>query len=418
MGRGRLLARSRPPRTGTLLAAHAAKWLVHAVLRAACGGGLSRHQGRARARSRARGAPLGMRSASKRGVTLFRADAAALRRCDALRAAMPARCQRVIVSAAGIMVELLIAAMALAVWLNVAARPRARRRIRGRVHARAFRPSLVNGNPLLRFDGYYVFIDALDLPNLATRSARYWGALVRRHLLRVRWATRRSRGAGGAVVARAYAPLSWLYRVALCRRTHAWVGTHVVRARRAGSAYFRRRTARCPAVRAFKAAFYRAALDRRAAPRAAVVIGSPRCFVRARVLSLVPMPYGARVAQGVVWLPEHARVRAETDGFVTKIVARMARAVAKGDVRAGARQSAAYGRARAARRARGGARGRALRRRAATRQGRQCRRASSGSVAGRARAERRSVAAGLTVRAGARRHARHAASKAICRAAS
>ena len=33
---------------------------------------------------------------------------------------------------------------------------------------------LVNGNPLLRMDGYHALCDALDLPNLAARSRRWW----------------------------------------------------------------------------------------------------------------------------------------------------------------------------------------------------------------------------------------------------
>jgi putative peptide zinc metalloprotease protein len=37
---------------------------------------------------------------------------------------------------------------------------------------------LFNGNPLLRFDGYYVLSDAIEIPNLAARSNQYLGYLV------------------------------------------------------------------------------------------------------------------------------------------------------------------------------------------------------------------------------------------------
>jgi len=92
--------------------------------------------------------------------------------------------QRVTVGAAGILVELLLAALALLVWLNVES---------GTVKTLAYNVMLIggvstvlfNGNPLLRFDGYYVLADLLEIPNLALRSKRYLGYLVQRRLFGV-----------------------------------------------------------------------------------------------------------------------------------------------------------------------------------------------------------------------------------------
>ena len=44
---------------------------------------------------------------------------------------------------------------------------------------------LFNGNPLLRYDGYYILADCLEIPNLAQRSLQYLGYLVKRHLFGV-----------------------------------------------------------------------------------------------------------------------------------------------------------------------------------------------------------------------------------------
>src|SRR5262249_18213942 len=44
---------------------------------------------------------------------------------------------------------------------------------------------LFNGNPLLRYDAYYILADLIEMPNLAARSLRYWGYLIERYLLRV-----------------------------------------------------------------------------------------------------------------------------------------------------------------------------------------------------------------------------------------
>ena len=42
---------------------------------------------------------------------------------------------------------------------------------------------LFNGNPLLRFDGYYVLVDAIEIPNLAKRSGRHLAMLFQRYVL-------------------------------------------------------------------------------------------------------------------------------------------------------------------------------------------------------------------------------------------
>ena len=84
---------------------------------------------------------------------------------------------RLAVSAAGILVELAIAGAALMLWALV--EPGLVRdvclvaAVIGGVSTVLF-----NGNPLLRFDGYYMLCDAFDLPNLATRSTAFWRYLL------------------------------------------------------------------------------------------------------------------------------------------------------------------------------------------------------------------------------------------------
>ena len=92
---------------------------------------------------------------------------------------------RATVGAAGMLVELFIAALAFYLWLAVEP---------GLVRAVCFNVMLVagvstlvfNGNPLLRYDAYYILADLVELPNLAQRAASYWGYLAERYLLRVR----------------------------------------------------------------------------------------------------------------------------------------------------------------------------------------------------------------------------------------
>jgi len=48
------------------------------------------------------------------------------------------------------------------------------------------------------------------------------------------------------------------------------------------------------------------------------------------LLFIIPVPFST-TAQGVVWLPEHARVRAQTGGFIVEVLATDAQAVRQGD---------------------------------------------------------------------------------------
>lgn len=81
--------------------------------------------------------------------------------------------QRITVSAAGIMMELLLGAIAIYLWVSTET---------GVIHAFAYNvifiaavsTVLVNGNPLMRYDGYYILSDLLEIPNLAGRATKYW----------------------------------------------------------------------------------------------------------------------------------------------------------------------------------------------------------------------------------------------------
>lgn len=81
------------------------------------------------------------------------------------------RWKRLLVGGAGMIVELFVAAIATFVWANTGP---------GTVHSLAYNIMFVasvstvvfNINPLLRFDGYYMLSDLLDIPNLAQHSGQ------------------------------------------------------------------------------------------------------------------------------------------------------------------------------------------------------------------------------------------------------
>ncbi|MRH79112.1 hypothetical protein GH984_10420 [Spiribacter sp. C176] len=92
--------------------------------------------------------------------------------------------QRSMVAAAGMYVELFIAALAALIWAQTAP---------GLVNALAFNVMIIgsvsslafNGNPLLKFDAYYILSDLTGLPNLYQKSSQQWLYLLKRYYLRV-----------------------------------------------------------------------------------------------------------------------------------------------------------------------------------------------------------------------------------------
>ena len=221
------------------------------------------------------------------------------------------RRERAIVGAAGIMVELALAAIALAVWITV--QPGLVRDVAlvamtiGAVSTLAF-----NGNPLLRFDAYHVLCDLLDLPNLAIRSSAYWSSLIRRHLLRARAETPEMAQSERKWLL-SYAPLSLAYRIVISLGILLWLGSKWFLLGFLAAAYLAIALFARPALRLARQALAAAApggeLNRvRLALAAAVVVPGLLLFV-------VPLPF-ATVSPAVVWLPEGAQVRPEVDGFI------------------------------------------------------------------------------------------------------
>ena len=95
---------------------------------------------------------------------------------------LPSKWQRMAVSSAGMGVELVIAAAALFIWQT--AEPGVLSAVcLSLVTVCSVGTLLVNANPLLRYDGYYLLSDWLEVPNLAERSRGLTGAAWRRWLL-------------------------------------------------------------------------------------------------------------------------------------------------------------------------------------------------------------------------------------------
>jgi putative peptide zinc metalloprotease protein len=101
--------------------------------------------------------------------------------------AFPNKWHRIFVGAGGMIVELFVASIAGFIWLSI-----------GNIHSipaqLSFNAMLIasvttlvfNANPLLRYDGYYILSDYLEIPNLRQKSTEYTMGLIKRHLFKVK----------------------------------------------------------------------------------------------------------------------------------------------------------------------------------------------------------------------------------------
>jgi putative peptide zinc metalloprotease protein len=105
--------------------------------------------------------------------------------------AFPSRWQRMFVGAGGMVVELFLAAICAFIWLNttpgvpVLGLP-INELACDAIMIAGFTTVIFNANPLLRYDGYYMLSDWLEIPNLQQKSKDYLLGLIKRHVFRIK----------------------------------------------------------------------------------------------------------------------------------------------------------------------------------------------------------------------------------------
>ena len=122
---------------------------------------------------------------------------------------------RAAVAAAGMWVELGIAALAAFVWAGTSETSALHGVAFSAIFIASVSTLLFNLNPLLRFDGYYILADWLGMPNLAQRSREWMQWVIKRRVWGMREAVNPARTRGEARIFAAYGPLSLVYRTVL-----------------------------------------------------------------------------------------------------------------------------------------------------------------------------------------------------------
>ena len=124
------------------------------------------------------------------------------------------RSERILVSLAGVAAELAFASVAALIWAHTAP---------GTLNALAYNVIFVasvstllfNMNPLMRFDGYHILVDILEVPNLFQRSREQLRYLGERFVLRLPHAQPAARTPAESWLLPAYGLLSMVYWILL-----------------------------------------------------------------------------------------------------------------------------------------------------------------------------------------------------------
>jgi putative peptide zinc metalloprotease protein len=120
--------------------------------------------------------------------------------------------KRIIISFAGIYVELVIAAIATFVWWYTPHLPVVNNIAMCLMVLCSVSTVVFNANPLMRFDGYYMMADWLEIPNLRDRSNKYLNNLFLEHALGVEVPPEPYMAPGRKVLFVVYAVTSYIYR--------------------------------------------------------------------------------------------------------------------------------------------------------------------------------------------------------------
>ena len=100
--------------------------------------------------------------------------------------AFPSRWQRMFVGAAGMIVELFVAAVLAICWVFIRHDTLPGQLMYNAMLIASVSTLMFNANPLLRYDGYYILSDFLEIPNLRQKSTEYAMGLIKRHIFGVK----------------------------------------------------------------------------------------------------------------------------------------------------------------------------------------------------------------------------------------
>jgi len=225
---------------------------------------------------------------------------------------------RMLVGAAGMLTELFIAALAFYLWI-ILEPGLARSLTYNAIVLASVTTLLFNANPLLRYDGYYVLADWVEIPNLGSRANKHWQYLAERYLFGVKQAEPPPATPGERRWFLGYAPLAFAYRMFVLFGIAVFVAQQYF--------FLGVLLALWGLIASLGVPIYKGIAAVMNGPQYAARSLRVRTVLLAGIglivvlLFVVPLPRHTH-AEGVVWLPEQALLRAGGSGFITEVTAR------------------------------------------------------------------------------------------------
>ncbi len=224
--------------------------------------------------------------------------------------------QRILVSAAGILVELFISAAGLFLWLSVEP---------GLVKAIAFNMMIIggisslffNGNPLLKYDGYFILADSLAIPNLFQRSSQYLIYLCQKYLFGINKLSSPATAPGEAGWFVIYSLSSFVYRMGLLWLIIVYITDTFFILGIILAIWMLVKQILLPVSKGFLYVINSPYIQKYRL-RAVGSLTSILAILFVMVY-VVPVPSYTR-SEGVIWMPEEAQLRSEVDGFAGKLL--------------------------------------------------------------------------------------------------
>jgi putative peptide zinc metalloprotease protein len=228
--------------------------------------------------------------------------------------AFPQTGRRVLVGAAGMAVELFVASLALLFWIQ--AEPGVLRAVLYDVMLIAGVSTVMfNGNPLLRYDGYYMLADFVQIPNLRTRANQYLARLVETRLFGLP-DSETEHAEGERAWFAFYAVTSFLYRTFVMCVIALFIASQYLVVGVALALWTAATAVVLPLMKGVGYLLMHPRLRRRRT-RALAATGLVGAALYV-ALFVVPVPLWTR-AEGVIALPEESYLRAGADGFVKRV---------------------------------------------------------------------------------------------------
>ena len=234
--------------------------------------------------------------------------------------------KRMLVSAAGILVESFLAALGLLLFL--AAEPGLIQNIGFNIFIIGGISSLFfNGNPLLKYDGYYILADALSIPNLYQRSGQYWRYFFQRYLFGLQQVSSPASAPGETFWFISYSILSLFYRLAVLWFIFVMVTEKFFLLGVILTSWLVGLQIVLPLYKMLTFIFSSPSLSNK---RSRAVFSSMAVIALVIVVSgFMPIP-SYTLTEGVVWQPDEALLKAEQDGFAGPLKVKNKQAVKAG----------------------------------------------------------------------------------------